>query len=49
MVWKIVCINKKKKIRSSHHGTAETNQTKNHEVAGLIPGLDQWVEDPVLL
>ena len=25
-----------------------TNPTKNHEVAGLIPGLTQWVKDPVL-
>ena len=23
--------------------------TRNHEVAGLIPGLDQWVEDLALL
>ena len=22
-----------------------TNPTRNHEVAGLIPGLDQWVKD----
>ena len=28
---------------SSHHGTEETNLTRNHEVAGLIPGLAQWV------
>ena len=25
-----------------------TNLTGNHEVVGLIPGLAQWVEDPVL-
>ena len=25
-----------------------TNPTRNHEVAGLIPGLTQWVKDPVL-
>ena len=23
-------------------------QTRNHEVAGLTPGLAQWVKDPVL-
>ena len=27
------------KIGSSHHGTVETNLTRNHEVAGLIPSL----------
>ena len=31
------------------HGAAETNPSRNHEVAGLIPGLALWVEDLALL
>ena len=31
--------------KSSHRGSAETNLTRNREVAGLIPSLAQWVKD----
>ena len=30
-------------------GSAETNLTSIHKDAGLIPGLDHWVKDPVWL
>ena len=35
-------------IRSSLCGSAVTNPTRIHEDVGSIPGLAQWVEDPVL-
>ena len=38
----------KMRIRSSHLGAAEMNPTRNHEVAGSIPGLGQRVKDLVL-
>ena len=31
---------------SSRRGAVDTNLTGNHEVAGLMPGLVQWVKDP---
>ena len=33
---------------SSRRGAVETNPTRNREVAGLIPGLTQWVKDLAL-
>ena len=40
---------KVKEEGSSYHGSAVTNVTSIHEDEGLIPGLTQWVKDPVLL
>ena len=31
-------------LGSSCRGAAETKPTRNHEVAGSIPGLTQWVK-----
>ena len=39
---------KLKLLRSFPRGAAEMNLTRNREVAGLIPGLAQWVKDLVL-
>ena len=38
----------KKIFRSSCCSAVEMNPTRNHEVAGSIPDLAQWVKDPAL-
>ena len=39
----------KKNVREFPLWHSGNNPTRNHEVAGWIPGLGQWVKDPVLL
>ena len=40
---------KEHRLRSFRRGAVETNPPRNHEVAGLIPGLSQWARDLALL
>ena len=44
----ILQVSKIKHRESSRCGAEETNPTRNHEVAGSIPGLTQWVKEPAL-
>ena len=47
-IFKVNILELKNMYRSSHCGTAETNPTRNYEVADSIPGLAQCVRDQAL-
>ena len=40
----VLPVHQKTPNRSSHRGSVLTNPTRNHEVAGSIPGPAQWVK-----
>ena len=46
--WQKQTNKQKKHIWSSCHGAVETNLTRTHQVASLIPDLAQWVRDRAL-
>ena len=49
LVWALALVASFKRIwGSSRCGSAETNTTRNHEVAGSVPGLTQWVKELAL-
>ena len=47
--WTLIGSSKEKYLWSSHHGAAETNPPRNHEVLGLIHSLTQWIKDLAFL